>query len=214
EEMRNAAVKLYQLDFNKTSVAYPFYNLELSKTTNNLDDILPESYRHIVYSGALGEKQMPEKLYELFNYASERLKNVQFHFFSRGHWFEKLRSSNTNNLIFFHDLVPAGNLAELYSKSAIQIIPQKEGTAAGSLPSKLPNLLVSGCKVLVITDENSEIQKLFNKYKLNTVVTLWNYEEICKKMASILSNNDPNEDQIELAKELFKIDTIVNEILA
>ena len=70
------------------------------------------------------------------------------------------------------------NLEELYSKSSVQIIPQKENTSKGSLPSKFPNLLASGCKVLVITDPESEIEELFINNNLDLVVTNWEYRFI------------------------------------
>ena len=55
----------------------------------------------------------------------------------------------------------------MYYNSSVQIIPQKENTSKGSLPSKLPNLLASGCKVLVITDPKSEIEELFKSNNLD-----------------------------------------------
>lgn len=214
EEMKETASSSYHLDQNKLFVQYPFVNIDNSSTTNNLSDLLPKNKKHIVYAGALGEKQDPLKLYELFNYASERIPNTDFHFFSDGVYFSKLKETNKNPFIRFHNLVEEQDLFELYNKSTVQIIPQKKGTSKGSLPSKLPNLLASGCNLLVITDKDSELEALFRTYGLHTVVTLWDYEEICKKLKEITDLGiTENSGHISVSKELFQLDFLVNEII-
>jgi hypothetical protein len=50
-------------------------------------------------------------------------------------------------------LVAREHLEELYLRSNLQIIPQKPNTSKGSFPSKLANLLASGCNILLITDK-------------------------------------------------------------
>jgi colanic acid biosynthesis glycosyl transferase WcaI len=68
-----------------------------------------------------------------------------------------LKKINTNSKIHFHGLVGKEYLEELYHKSDVQIIPQKDGTPKGFLPSKLPSLLASNCKVFFINQDNSEL---------------------------------------------------------
>ena len=213
-EMKETAKLLYNLSEDKLEVQYPFLNLNTNKTSNDLDEILPKDKIHVVYSGALGDKQNPDKVYELYDFASKRMKNTEFHFFSQGFIFDVLKKKNLNDKIRFHDLVPEKNILELYKKSTIQIIPQLKGSSKGSLPSKLPNLLASGCNLLAITDKNSEIEKLFNKYNLNSVVTLWDNEELCKKLQDLVEKgNKENINHTKVADELFKIDYIVNKII-
>lgn len=213
-EMKETAKSLYSLKEEKLSVQYPFINLDTSSKTDDLSDIFSKDKRHIVYSGALGEKQDPLKLYDLFNYASLRIPNSEFHFFSEGDQFKILKETNKNPLIQFHELVEEKNLLELYKKSTVQIIPQKKGTSKGSLPSKLPNLLASGCNLLVITDKGSELESLFQKYNMNTVVTLWDNEEICKRLKEITDlGTIENPGHISVAQELFQPDFLVNEII-
>lgn len=214
EEMKKTATSCYHLDQNKLFVQYPFVNIDTSSTTNNLSDLLPKNKKHIVYAGALGEKHDPSRLYELFNFASERIPNTDFHFFSDGIYFSKLKETNKNPFIRFHNLVEEKDLFELYTKSAVQIIPQKEGTSKGSLPSKLPNLLASGCNLLVITDKGSELETLFRTYGLNSFVTLWDNEEICKKLKEITDlGKTENPNHISVSKKLFQLDFLVNEII-
>jgi len=213
-EMKDTAKDHYNLGDRKLAVQYPFITYKNDRVTNDLDDLMPKNLKHVVYSGALGEKQNPKKLYELFNYASEKIENVQFHFFSQGIIHNNLKSQNDNNMIKFHDLVSSKNVEELYKKSTVQIIPQLPGTSKGSLPSKLPNLLNAGCTILAITDKGSEIERLFKKYNLNTVATLWDNEELCCVLEKILEKEyEENIHHKKIAQNLFNIDAMVNKIL-
>ena len=49
-------------------------------------------------------------------------------------------------------------------KKPSEIIPQSPGSSAGSLPSKLPNLVFSKTKILAITDSNSDLEKIIKIY--------------------------------------------------
>ena len=211
-EMKEEAIKLYHLN-NELVVQYPFYKLA-ENITNDLDGIIDDNKVNIVYSGALGEKQNPQELYDFFNFASKKLVGVNFLFFSQGDIYERLKHKNKNPLIKFFNLVPKENLEELYCKSDIQIIPQLSNTSKGSLPSKLPNLLAFGCKVLVITDKNSEIDLLFKKYNLEKVVTTWDFDTILSGIKSLIENKSNTKKQIKVAKELFTIESMVNEVLS
>jgi glycosyltransferase involved in cell wall biosynthesis len=214
EEMKETAEKYYDLNENKLEVQYPFINIDTSIVTNELERILSKHKNHVVYSGALGEKQNPNKIYELYDFASKRIENTEFHFFSQGNIFEQLNKKNKNEKIRFHNLVPEKNILELYKRSTIQIIPQKKGTSKGSLPSKLPNIMASGCNILIITDENSELDNLFKKYNLNTVVTLWDNELLCSAINSLLKKNQGrNIHNIKIANELFNSNAMVDKIL-
>ncbi|MFK5971668.1 MAG: glycosyltransferase family 4 protein [Flavobacteriaceae bacterium] len=213
KEMKETAKVFYSLNNDKLTTQYPFSTIMESEMTNDLEEILPKEKTHIVYSGALGEKQNPNGVYDFFNRASQKLNNICFHFFSQGHLFEKLKSRNNNPKIFFHDLVPRKNIEELYKRSSVQIIPQLSGTSKGSLPSKLPNLLLSGCNILFITDKGSEIENLFIDHKLNKVVTSWNHEILFNALNEILRNlNSDKENQIKVAKELFSINSMTEKI--
>ncbi len=214
EEMGEAAEHHYQLKPSKVKVQYPFATILPKKNTNDLNHIFTNEYQHIVYSGALGEKQNPQGLYRLFNYSSKKLENVIFHFFSQGNVFDILKKENNNPKIQFHNLVAKENIEELYQKSDIQIIPQLKGTSKGSLPSKLPNLLNSNCNILCITDKGSEIDALFKKYNLKTVVTTWNEELILNNFKIILETKKPCfKNQQKISSQLFSIHTMINTIL-
>jgi len=213
-EMLETAKVHYNLDESKLIVQYPFSTYNNDKITNDLEIIMPKNKRHIVYSGALGEKQNPKQLYSFFNQASKNINNTMFHFFSQGNVFNNLKSENKNKNIKFHDLVPKENVTELYKRSTVQIIPQLPNTSKGSLPSKLPNLLSAGCNILAITDKGSEIESLFNKYNLNTVVTLWDIEELCFVLENILEKKRiENSNHIKIAKKIFNVDLMVDKIL-
>lgn len=212
-EMKEVAQTTYQLIPSKLKVQYPFITINKKHTTNDLETLLPNNRQHIVYSGALGEKQNPKELLEVFEYCSDTLDGVLFHIFSQGTFFEELKEKNTNKNIQFHKLVPKKNIEELYNKSTIQIVPQLKGTSKGSLPSKLPNLLASGCNVLCITDKGSEIEKLFKEYEIETVVTTWDKKNIKELFEKILKKETTNEKQITVSEQLFKIEYMVDTII-
>lgn len=211
-EMKSVAKKLYNLEESKLEIQYPFVTMG-KIVTNNLNSILSKDKINIVYSGALGEKQNPFKLLEFFDTASRKIKNSKYHIFSQGSFFEKLKDNNTNSNIKFHNLVKRECLEELYAKSTVQIIPQKERTSKGSLPSKLPNLLASNCKILVITDSNSEIEHLFLDNKLKAVSTSWDLSELVKKLEEIIDTKVDFNHQNKIANSLFTLDEMIRKIL-
>ena len=212
-EMKEIAVNHYNINDHKVAVKYPFITID-SKATNELKNVLRSELHHVVYSGALGDKQNPNELYSFFNYASKKIENVNFHFFSEGTIYETLKMNNSNEKIKFHNLVKEKNLYELYQRSSVQIIPQLSNTSKGSLPSKLPNLLVSGCNILAITDEGSEIDKLFSKYNLGRVATKWSFDLLLSQLKGILEmDKKENSMQISVAKKLFDIELLVEEII-
>ena len=139
----------------------------------------------------------------------KKIENTAFYFFSEGETIQSLKRLNKNENIFFFDLVNKENLEELYRKSFIQIIPQKENTSKGSLPSKLPNLLASGCRVLVITDPKSEIEMFFRDNNLDLVVTNWDMEILIEKLALLISKKVDEQHQKEIARKTFTIDKMI-----
>jgi len=216
KEMKETAQKMYQLNEANLAIQYPFVNIKTNKNKRfeDLENILPNNKKHIVYSGALGEKQNPVELYNVFNYCSKKRPQLRFHFFSQGGIFEKLKDKNTNSEIKFHDLVEIEQVEELYKKSFVQIIPQLPGTSKGSLPSKLPNLLASKCNILCITDSGSDIDILFKKNQLKKVITCWNFELILKSIDEfLLDEKVDNFKHFEISESLFHINSMINTIL-
>lgn len=213
KEMKEQAKDLYQLNEDLLEVQYPFITIKERKT-NNLDHIFKNDNKHIVYSGALGEKQNPKKLFDFFNKASLKTNNLSFHFFSEGEEINKLKKNNTNSNIHFHKLVKKENLEELYNRSDVQIIPQKEGTSKGSLPSKLPNLLASQCKVLLITDTNSELEKLFIDNNLDFVTNNWDATLLIQCLKKLLNKEVDFNHQNKVAENFFTIDKMIQKVLS
>lgn len=211
-EMRDKASELYYLRKENTLVQYPFITLN-EKFEIGAIKVLDPNKINITYSGALGEKQNPVKLYEFFNYASDKLENAEFHIFSKGNIFSQLKGMNTNAKIKFHELVPNKNLGALYKQSEVQIVPQKEGTSSGSLPSKLPNLLISGVKTLLITDPGSELYHFYKNNDLSEVATSWDYSVLLKALEKIIKVEIDVDNQKVVAKKFFTIDKMIEKIL-
>lgn len=214
EEMKQASIEHYTMsDSEKLKVQLPFITIKDDVHTNDLGDILKDDQHNIVYSGALSEKQYPEKLYEVFDMFTKNIENSQCFIFSRGPIFDRLKKANSNTRIKFLDLVPRENIEELYQKSTIQFVPQAPNTSKGSLPSKLPNLLASGTKLLVITDADSEIEKLFKAHKLNKVLTTWNKAKILNATHELLNKDIDTVYQKNIASKLFSMDAMISKIV-
>lgn len=135
-------------------------------------------------------------------------------FFSQGPVFEELKKINNNKRIQFYPLVKKEEVQELYSRSSIQIVPQLPNTSNGSLPSKIPNILASGTKVLVITDKNSELELLFNKYNLQKVITTWDRQVIEFSIRELLHKKINLNAQKSIAQKLFNINSLIGKVIS
>lgn len=214
DEMKNEAVNIYEIRNEKCEVQYPFITIGDITISNHLKNILPENQHNIVYSGALGEKQNPHELLEVFNFISKNIANTVCYFFSQGPIFEELKKKNENKNIRFYPLVKKEDVQELYTRSSIQIVPQAPNTSKGSLPSKLPNILASGTKILVITDKNSELEKLFNDYNLHKVLSTWDKKIIASSIQELLVKEYDLNRQKKIAEKLFDINSLIGKVIS
>ncbi|HET9088240.1 MAG TPA: glycosyltransferase [Acidobacteriaceae bacterium] len=194
-DMAQTAKASYRLNPERIAVQYPCITLASeavpgdSSSGDRLESILPSGRVHVVYSGALGYKQNPRQLVALLQSAAQHFPDAQFHVFSGGPFFEELRgaySSSTRPHVQFHPLVEEQNLVELYARSAIQVIPQAEGTEAAALPSKLPNLLAAGVQVLAICRLGSEVERLLREAGTGTIVEKWEETLFLKGLSDAL----------------------------
>jgi glycosyltransferase involved in cell wall biosynthesis len=163
--MAERAIREYGLRRDVCSVHYPFQSLAAKNAARavDLENTLPADRINVVYSGALGDKQSPDELLEFMTEVAERNPSLRCHIFSAGPHFDRLSRVNapqTASLVTFHGLVPEEQLAELYSRSDVQVIPQASGTGDGALPSKLPNLIAAGVPIFAICDSNSEVGRI------------------------------------------------------
>ncbi|MHB1794862.1 MAG: glycosyltransferase [Acidobacteriaceae bacterium] len=182
-DMARIAQRSYGLDPAKTAVQYPSITLPASygaivaaSTASHLDALFPPDKLHVVYSGALGYKQNSQQLIAFLQAAAERYPEVQFHVLSGGPFYESLRAEYVRRpgpRVQFHPLVAEQDLVELYARSAIQIIPQAEGTESAALPSKLPNLLAAGVHLLAICSAGSEVERMIQLAGTGSIATRW-----------------------------------------
>jgi colanic acid biosynthesis glycosyl transferase WcaI len=183
EDMAHIAQQSYGLDPAKIAVQYPSITLPASYSAiaaaskaHHLDALFPPDKLHVVYSGALGYKQNSQQLLVLLQAAAECHPEVQFHVLSGGPFYESLRAEYEQRReprVHFHPLVAEQDLAELYARSAIQIIPQAEGTESAALPSKLPNLLAAGVHLLAICSSGSEVERMIQLAGTGSIATRW-----------------------------------------
>ncbi len=210
KDMQKTAIDTYQLNIGKTSVHYPFVTISSSEEENRLKEIIPDGQLSIVYSGALGEKQAPEKLLELISKLADKHKEAKAYIFSQGPIFERLKNKYKSVNIVFLPLVDEAQLPELLSRSSIQIIPQESGTSGGSLPSKLPNLLASGVKILCITDKDSELVNIMARYYNGIAVETWDMEKLVTSASQLLTSEIKASADDKLLSQ-FNIDTLISQ---
>lgn len=208
QEMMDTSVAEYELDSAACYIHYPFVTTDATPIRDSLDAILSSNNKHIVYSGALGEKQAPDKLAQLL--ARLATDEVQVHIFSQGPEFERLKKQHAE--IFFHPLVDQEDLQELLSRSSIQIIPQIEGSSGGSLPSKLPNLLAANCKILCISDDSSELARILGNYSKAAVSSTWDMSYLEALVDKLLQVHGPQTDEDKELLSKFKLSSLVARI--
>jgi colanic acid biosynthesis glycosyl transferase WcaI len=166
--MADWAVENYGVERSRIRVHYPFLSLprQVAAEGQALAQEMPDGFIHVVYSGALGDKQEPDQLVALMSDLARRDSRIRCHVFSAGPHFERLKgiaSANGDSVIAFRGLVPEEVLPELYWRSTVQILPQAKGTGHGALPSKLPNLIAAGVPVFAICDADSEVAVLLQQ---------------------------------------------------
>lgn len=213
ETMRRWTVDNYGVSAEKTAVQYPFVSMkgvaENGDGNEAIDSVIDSSSRSIVYSGALGEKQAPEELYSFMKSFVAENEGWIAYIFSQGPLYEKLHKDNVESKIVFHDLVPIKSLPYLLERSDIQIIPQASGTADGSLPSKLPNLIKAKCRILCITDVGSELESLISRYPLSKVVNTWDNAEIITAARQLALKKKGSSDEYSVIQLLSLFDAAV-----
>ena len=203
--MQSEASIEYNLDKANSEIVYPPLTIDDFNSNGSLDGFLDSKYINIVYSGALGEKQNPQGIYDIANELVSLNHNVRFLFFSRGPDYIKLKRLNSNEQIIFNDLVEPENLGELLLRSDIQIVPQASNTSKGSLPSKVPNILSSGSMIYAITDMNSELQELLSVQKGCVVSNTWDVKKNVDLLNSLI-NKLPLKYDRSKNLDLFKKD--------
>jgi len=158
--MADVVINEMGVDRRRCEIKYPFVMAPSARAGGNLEDIFEKDYIHVVYSGGLGKKQLPLLLLEVFEALSRIRSDIVCHIFSGGPIFDELQRRKDQTIsgrVHFHDLVPESDLAELYERSHIQVIPQAPGTGAAAFPSKFPNLLAAGVPIFAICDPDSEL---------------------------------------------------------
>lgn len=209
------------LDGKRCEVCYPFVVPQESTSRDSLAQMFAEGYIHVVYSGALGKKQMPGFLLEVFEAVCERRSDIVCHICSRGARFEELvekRRADLAERIVFHDLVPEDQLGELYQRSDVQVIPQAPGTGTAAFPSKLPNLAAAGVPIFAICEHASELADITARCG-GAVSAPVGISSVADEMINFidesrrLSHEARRESVKEYVGELFSVERIVDAVL-
>jgi colanic acid biosynthesis glycosyl transferase WcaI len=223
-DMARVAESSYKLNPTRVAVQYPFITLppnhesrDIHSGADSLAATFPSDKLHVVYSGALGYKQNSQQLLAFLQAAAERYPDVQFHVLSGGPFFDELQAryeKQSGPRVQFHPLVAEQELEELYARSAIQIIPQAEGTEVAALPSKLPNLLAAGVHLLAICSEDSEVGRLIQQAGTGSIVEQWDREIFLTRLNEALEivrreASSERRARVEPLLEMFSVENIV-----
>lgn len=220
EAMASQVTGIYGLERSKVRICYPFVNLPAASTVGGrLLPVFPQGKVHVVYSGAIGDKQNPTGLTAIIEKVTADLPDVHVHIFSEGPFFAqmkaRLESRQIRNLSF-HGFVPEEDLCELYERSDVQLVPQAPGTEHGSMPSKLPNILYSGKAILAICDGQSELAQIVNRFEAGVCVDSWEPGTVSAALSQLLEAGTETvaaaRDRSQVRK-LFSIDAVVAAIL-
>jgi len=215
ETMRDVTVQTYGLDARRTSVHYPFVTIpdENPGAEAVLDRYFTPGAKSIVYSGALGEKQAPDKLIELMLNVLERHPEWQARVFSQGPIFERLKATVSHERLAFHPLVEARLLPALLKRSDVQVVPQDAGTSDGSLPSKLPNIIAAGTRLLCITDPASELERIVSAYPAGVACTSWALSDTAAAFDQVSQRPRATRAQSDALLKQFTLDGLIDRLL-
>lgn len=220
QSMAARAIEEHRLDAHRCNVHFPFVSSPSSAGSGQaLNDCFTTRARHVVYSGALGEKQNSRQLLKCFVNLAQTRQDVVCHCFSRGPVFDDLRRQYDGIAgVEFHDLVEEQDLPELFSRSDIQVVPQLFGTSEAALPSKLSNLIAAGVPVLAICDEGSETGRIVLEAQAGTVVHSWAPEAVAAAAVSLLdgtsdqSREDRKLNAAGFVAKHFSLQNLVDDI--
>lgn len=209
-----------RVDAQRVTVVYPFVNLpSVDAAATRLASLFPQAAVKLVYSGALGEKQNPAQLADIFEAIIKACPDVAVNVFSEGPSFEWLKACmQERNVprITFHGLVPDQDVAELYHRADIQLIPQASGTQHGSMPSKLPNILASGRKILALCDADSELAEVVAQFRAGITTASWAPDEVAAIVATLAAevrNPDASRPDTFQIREFFSLARLIEPIL-
>jgi len=211
----------YNLSSSKIVVCWPFVTMKVNRNRFRLKHLFQNNKRHIVYAGALGEKQNPMGLVSFFLKMIGTYPDAVCHIFSRGPIFDVIAVNKEmeHPRLQFHDLVLEHDLFELYQCSDIQVIPERIGFSSGAMPSKLPNLLASGVPILYIGGKNSDQWQVIEKYGGGMCADTWEAEKLCRIAGRLLaecsgrSHADRRQGFNASIRTRFSIDPLIKELV-
>ena len=214
ETMRDVTVNTYGVDMAMTSVHYPFVTIPKQSDGDQaeLDLYFDPGLKSVVYSGALGEKQAPDKLLALMVAILNKHPDWQARVFSQGPIFDRLKTDFQHDRLKFYPLVDARLLPALLARSDVQIVPQDVGTSEGSLPSKLPNIIAAGTRLLCITDPGSELEKLVNTYPAGQACTDWSLQACMTAFERVAATSNSDSAQAAELLKQFTLDGLIDRI--
>jgi colanic acid biosynthesis glycosyl transferase WcaI len=219
--MARFLTRRYGIPAARLTIFPPFITVQPPRTMAHLGHVFANDKKHVVYAGALGAKQNPEKLVRFFHHLANYRPGLVCHLFSGGPLFEGLHRkwSGVSDRLLFHPLVPDHELFELYSRSDIHVLPLIAGFSQGAMPSKLPNLLAAGVPLLYLGRENTDIGRLISETGAGLCAGSWNLDRLTElvdrllEQSAVSSHEDRQNDFNRKYAHQFNVDFLIKKLV-
>jgi colanic acid biosynthesis glycosyl transferase WcaI len=166
----------------------------------------------VLYSGAIGEKQVLENIL----YAAQELNcisNLKFIICGAGPYKEKLQKKAGNmqlkNVVFL-PIQPREKLNYLLNLADVHLVLQKPTAADLVMPSKLTTILSVGGLAIVAALEGTNLHQIVSANSIGIVIEPENKTSLLQALESVLKNNFENikRNARAYAEEYLSIETV------
>ncbi len=161
----------------------------------------------------------------LYKQTTNTLENIlsksqiikSLHMYTRGcHHMDIYNRLNKLDNVHLHDLIPANDLAKVYSEPSITIVPLTQVVSLCAFPSRIATAVSLGSPVLVITDylENNYLAYFVKKYNIGLVIdksSQFNKDDWISNQFKI-NFNTYQENCNSLYRELFNMENNLQQI--
>lgn len=218
-------IKLKSINDDKLYLLPNWVNFnEINNARNNFTNLFRKRYKLsdqfiILYSGNIGEKQKLETLLYAAKIAQDNNQNLQFILIGNGvkrNYLEELAITLNLNNILFLDLLPKELYLDALLSSDISVILQNKDATDIFIPSKLLNILATGCPVIASVNNNSEAANILKELYFDVIVEPENSKKLYEAIFKLKSRKDIldnlKKEEIIIAKRYFDMNIILDGI--
>ncbi len=134
---------------------------------------IPIDARIIFYSGAIGEKQGLEMLFDVAELCKHKIQDAVFIIAGEGPYKDKLKQLSERRALSNLSFIPIQEkhiYLELVQAATVNLVIQKRSASDLVMPSKLATILGAGGIAIISTEKGSTIEKLIEEYGVAVAV--------------------------------------------